>query len=283
MMTFSGLKATFDSAAEMYTVARPGYPDALIRAVVELSGVPERGRILEIGCGTGQATAPFAERGYELLCLEPGAQLAAAAAERFRSAANVAIEVVTFEDWPVPRGAFDLVVSAQAFHWIDPDVGLPKAAAALRSTGALALFWNLPVDEPATSEGRSDTALMELSPAIQQQYQTHAPELMHERQTNRLSAQVAELEARLRGRTGLFREVATRRFPWTERYDADRYVALLSTYSGHIALPADRRQRLLGGIAHVIRQNGGVLVKPYVAVLFVAKVQGPGGRAPRCI
>ena len=54
------LRKIFDEAAPLYDEARPGYPDELFDDVVSLSGIPFEGRILEIGCGTGQATVPFA-------------------------------------------------------------------------------------------------------------------------------------------------------------------------------------------------------------------------------
>ncbi|WP_228282645.1 class I SAM-dependent methyltransferase [Rubrobacter tropicus] len=57
------LRSTFDRAALLYDEVRPGYPEGLFEEVVSLSGVPSGGRILEIGCGTGQATLPLARRG----------------------------------------------------------------------------------------------------------------------------------------------------------------------------------------------------------------------------
>ena len=63
----------------LYDEVRPGYPEELFDDVVSLSGIPAGGRILEIGCGTGQATVPFARRGYRILCVELGENLAAVA------------------------------------------------------------------------------------------------------------------------------------------------------------------------------------------------------------
>jgi SAM-dependent methyltransferase len=57
------LRATFDRVAPLYDEARPTYPEELFDDVVSLSGIPPGGRILEIGCGTGQATVLFARRG----------------------------------------------------------------------------------------------------------------------------------------------------------------------------------------------------------------------------
>src|SRR5689334_3964118 len=75
------LHATFDTVATLYDEVRPGYPDVIIDAVIERSGLPAEGRILEIGCGTGQITRPFAQRGYPILALELGPSLAVLAAE----------------------------------------------------------------------------------------------------------------------------------------------------------------------------------------------------------
>jgi ubiquinone/menaquinone biosynthesis C-methylase UbiE len=49
------LRAIFDEAALLYDEVRPGYPEELFDDIVALSGIPSGGRILEIGCGTGQA------------------------------------------------------------------------------------------------------------------------------------------------------------------------------------------------------------------------------------
>src|SRR5919112_1646158 len=63
------LRRTFDEAASLYDEVRPGYPEDLFDDIVSLSGIRPAGRILEIGCGTGQATVPFARRGYRILCI----------------------------------------------------------------------------------------------------------------------------------------------------------------------------------------------------------------------
>lgn len=61
------LKATFNQVALLYHQVRPRYPEVLFDDVVSLSEIPPGGRILQIGCGTGQATVPFARRGYRIL------------------------------------------------------------------------------------------------------------------------------------------------------------------------------------------------------------------------
>ena len=46
----------FDPIANIYKAARPDYPEALIEAVVSYADLKQSDKILEVGCGTGQAT-----------------------------------------------------------------------------------------------------------------------------------------------------------------------------------------------------------------------------------
>ena len=51
---------TFIEDGELYGRARPGYPDAVFDDLIALSALSRAGRVLEIGCGTGQAMVPMA-------------------------------------------------------------------------------------------------------------------------------------------------------------------------------------------------------------------------------
>jgi ubiquinone/menaquinone biosynthesis C-methylase UbiE len=132
-------RGVFDRMAGLYEEARPGYPEELFDDVVSISGITSGGRMLEIGCGTGKSTLPLARRGYRILAVEIGENLAAIA--RGKLAGYPRAEVVTgdFEELPVEEGTFDLVVSASAFHWLDPEVAYPKVYRALKPGGSIAL------------------------------------------------------------------------------------------------------------------------------------------------
>src|SRR6266511_3093437 len=121
------LRATFNEVAELYHRARPGYPPEVFDDMAELACIGPGCRVLEIGCGTGQATVPLAQRGCEVVCVELGAAMAAVARRKLARFPAVRVEVSAFEDWPLPVERFDTVVSATAFHWIDPAVRVAKA------------------------------------------------------------------------------------------------------------------------------------------------------------
>ena len=132
------LRGWFNQAAELYDRARPGYLPALFDELAGVAGVGPGCRVLEIGCGTGQATVPLAERDCRIVAVELGAAMAAVARRNLARFPAVEVAVAAFQDWPLPPEPFDVVVAATAWHWLDPAVRVAKAAAALRPGGTLA-------------------------------------------------------------------------------------------------------------------------------------------------
>jgi SAM-dependent methyltransferase len=258
-------RLSFDAVAELYDRVRPSYPPASIEAAVELSALPPGGRILEIGCGTGQATRAFARRGYRMLCLEPGPSLARVARERLAEFPDVALLPCSFEDWPLAPAAFDLVICAQAFHWLDPEVRFAKAAAALRAGGALAVFGNAVVVERTPLRDALDAA-----------YARHAPGISGLSGTG-WYAKTGPLPGAFAA-SGHFGPVASRAFPWAQTYTAAAYVDLLRTSSDHLMLEEPRRRALLEAVGRAVEAHGGSIRVRYDAHLHLARVRR-GGRA----
>jgi SAM-dependent methyltransferase len=248
---------SFDRVAEFYDDFRPTYPPELVEAVIALSGLPPAGKILEVGAGTGKASLLFARRGYSIVCIEPGENLAAIAARNLKTFPGVQFEIIRFEDWPETAGVFDLVLSAQAFHWVPKEIGYAKAARVLKPHGHLALFWNM---YPGF-EGQ-------LAADLNKIYQEIAPEL-----GSPFTATDEEIQKRVHEieESGCFGPVTVRRFPWSMRYSTKEYLGLLNTYSDHLRLPEQTRERLFRSISEVVEKLGGSIVRPYVAVLYIAE------------
>ena len=140
---------TFDQVADTYAADRPDYPEALADDVLSYAELQPADRRLEIGCGSGQATKSFAQRGFAILAIDPGAALISAARERLAAFAKVELLETTFEAWPAREAAFRLVIAAQAWHWISSELRFAKAAQVLSPGGSLAVFGNVPVGLPA--------------------------------------------------------------------------------------------------------------------------------------
>ena len=135
------LKTTFNTFASLYDEVRPGYPDELVRDVFDLSEIDRSGKILEVGCGTGQASRLFATFGCEMICLDIGQDLIEVARARLNNYKNVRFVLCPFEDWD-SASKFDLVISATAFRWVNPRVRFIRARDALKARGSLAIFSN---------------------------------------------------------------------------------------------------------------------------------------------
>ena len=133
-------RRSFDAAAETYATARPAYPEAVFDEIA--ARVPPPASVLEVGPGPGLATVNLAERGYQVVAVELGENLARVARRRLADYPSVQVVHADFHDWEPEPGSFDMFFSASAFHWIEPEVGYPKAHRALRPGGLLALVWN---------------------------------------------------------------------------------------------------------------------------------------------
>src|SRR2546429_4736965 len=101
------LRSTFEEIPELYDRARPAYPDALFDDLLRLAPGP---RLLEVGCGTGKATAALAARGYDVTCVELGEGLAAVAR---RNVPQARVLTADFEMWQ-PDGDFHAVAALAA-------------------------------------------------------------------------------------------------------------------------------------------------------------------------
>ena len=254
-----GLRATFTEDAELYDRVRPGYPLALFDDLAELASVGPHCRVLEIGCGTGQATVPLARRGWRVVAVELGPEMASVARRKLAAFPTVQVVTSAFEDWPLPMEPFDLVFAATAFHWVDPDVRICKAAAALQIGSHLATVRTHHI------AGGSTRFFAEVQACYERFDPSTTPGLRLP-STVEIPFDNPELD-----RSGLFSACEFRRYEWEVSYSTTHYLDLLNTYSGHRALDPTSRAALLDCIGQLIDASfGGRITKRYLTELRVA-------------
>jgi ubiquinone/menaquinone biosynthesis C-methylase UbiE len=132
-------RTLFDGAAELYEASRLGFPGDIIEFVVATAAVAAGSGVLEVGCGTGQLTESLAGHRFRLTAIDIGPSMVAAARRRLDGSA-ISFQVSSFEDFAAPDASFDLIISGNAFHWVDPEVRFSKPARLLRPGGWLALL-----------------------------------------------------------------------------------------------------------------------------------------------
>jgi SAM-dependent methyltransferase len=268
------LRATFEEVPDLYDRVRPRYPEPLFDDLVELCGLADGSRVLEIGPGTGQATTALAERGFAVVAVELGPRLAQIARRNLRRFPAVDVVTADFETWepepaPDPRatgsrarasGGFDAILSFTAFHWIDPGVRYSKPARLLGRCGALAV-----VETDAVCVEGGDPFWVE----VQEDYDAVVPS--PDNRPPPAPEEVGDLAGEIAA-TRLYEDAIVRRYLWDVEYTADEWIAVMDTYSPNRALDPDTRRRLFERIHRRIEARPGKRVrKHYLATLNVAR------------
>jgi len=243
-------RLSFGDDAEQYNRARPSYPAAAIDAVM---GGRDIRRVLDVGCGTGIASQLFLDRGCEVVGVEPDERMAAVAQRR-----GVDVVVTPFETWTAPTDPFDLVISAQAWHWVDQDLGPNLAADALRPGGRLALL----------SNGYGDRSGKEELAAV---YEQHAPQIIDKTFVlGRPAPTLGEAHGGPIEACGRFGPIEEQTFDWEHTYTRDEWLDQIPTHSDHRTLPPDVLATLLEHVGALIDAKGSTITIPHDTELLLA-------------
>ncbi|WP_189313179.1 class I SAM-dependent methyltransferase [Streptomyces brasiliensis] len=254
------LRDTFDEAAELYERARPRYPRSLVEELAGVTGIGPDSRMLEIGPGTGQLTVPLAGFGCRVTAVELGPALAAVARRRLRNFPAADVVVADFERWELPPEPFDVVVSATAFHWLDPALRLVRTARALRPGGTLALVTTLHV-AGGTQE------FFDRVQACYERWDPATPPGLRLPPETDMATHTGELD-----HSPYFGDVTVSRHVQEITYTADAYVDVLLTYSNHRALDPAARRGLLTCVRELVETSfGSRVTKRYLHELITAR------------
>jgi SAM-dependent methyltransferase len=243
---------SFGGAARIYDEARPGYPAALFAHVAGQLPGP---RVLEVGAGTGKATAGLLDLGLEVTCVEPDPAMAAVLAEHTATEPGVRIEVKTFESFTA-GGTYDGLVSAQAWQYTDSATRMDRAAALLRPGGFLGLFW---------SGGffRRPEVFAAIE-AVYDEFGLHGQDRPGE--PVRTAARMAEIQdpdawpGDEIAAHPAFEYRGTSSFPWARDYTVAEFGAFLSSTSWYRLMEPEARGRLLTAVGGALRDQVGDLV-----------------------
>lgn len=192
-----------------------------------------------------------------ITAVELGENLAEYSRQKFLGNPNIKIVNSSFENYEDGQ-RYDLIYSATAFHWIDPEIGYPKALSMLKEGGSLALFWNRPF------------AAMEDNPMhveIQNVYSKYRPGSAKPKR----HGEKDRLKILNAIKSFGFKDTETRLYCGQRNFSADEYIGLLSTYSDHIAMQEDVKRLFEKEIAEIINKLGGTMTIFDTMDLYLAK------------
>jgi SAM-dependent methyltransferase len=259
------LGRVFDEVAALYDRVRPTYPDELFVDLAAITGLEKGSTVLEVGCGTGQATRSLGGLGYSVTAVEPGAQMVELARARLAELGNVQVEIATFEEWNDGGRRFDVVVAAASWHWVDPSIGWRRAHEVLRPGGWMALLGNVVVRRPGEPEVYAETA------DLHEHYAPGNPDwgdppLEEEVRTTDTGWGLVDDPADLFGPT------TVRWYPTVQWLDGQGFTDLLRSLSPYRRLSPEVREPLLEEIAERIRTRmGNRASRRYLGVLRVGQ------------
>ena len=258
----------FDEIVTNYDKVRWGYPDELYMDIIRYSRPDKGKKALEIGAGTGKATVPFLNMGYDVTAVELGVNMTEFLLDRLKGYTNFKVVTSSFEDASLEDN-YDIIYAATAFHWVDAEIGCPKVYRLLKEGGTFALFRNNSI--PADGE--------ELYEEIQTLYEKYYNSYYTwnkrpVRKSREDFCKPSEIYNSFRFEDleyyG-FREVTMKLYDASQTYSADEYIALLDTYSDHIGLPDANRTALYAGIREAILRHGGYHKVDYVFQLYMGR------------
>ena len=249
-------KSWYGSVAQTYDRVRPKYAPSFLDRVVKTAKIPDRGRILEVGCGPGTATLSFARMGYSVIALEPSLAACNVARQNVAAYSNIEIINTNFEEWEPGNRKFDAIIAATSWHWISPVNKHQKAAALLEDTGALVLLWNTTMMPP-----------LEIFTSLTETFRQYLPAFGEYKDRDR---EVRELNifADAAIESNLFGNLRTSVESIEVNYAIDDYLQLLTTYSPCIALSPANRTELLAGLRDILERNGDLHIPLFYLSIF---------------
>lgn len=237
-------KLIFDKNVESYDKYRPRYCQELYDKIISYSNINRSSKVVEVGCGTGQATEAFLKTGCSLCAVEPGENLSKYTQYKYRNYCNLSVENIKFEDYSIEANSIDLIYSATAFHWIDECIGYKKAYDSLKEGGIIALFWNRPFvnkkDDP-------------LHVRIQEIYKKYGETYEEPVEANESTYTVRKNTILKYG----FKDCKFYLFHNIRVFNADEYIELLNTYSDHSASLGENKMLFEKEVKDAICAYGG--------------------------
>jgi SAM-dependent methyltransferase len=242
--SFDAHATSFDDAAAAYERGRPPYPARALDWLLPAGAQ----RVLDLGAGTGKLTRELVARGLDVVAVEP---LEGMRAELSRALPGTPVRAGSAEEIPLPDGAVDAVLAAQAWHWVTPERAAPEVARVLRPGGRLGLVWN----------ERDETVpwVAELSRIVEEQGRRLEAEAMREG-NNSTGPRVGPP----------FGPLEQHQVRWVHETTVPEVVDMIASRSYVILLPPDQREALLASVRRLLETDPALAGRDGIPLPYVS-------------
>lgn len=132
----------FSSRVEDYAKYRPSYPQEIVPLLAGECGLAAGATIADIGSGTGLLSRLFLESGYQVVGIEPNADMRRAGEAFLASYKGFTSLDGRAERTGLADASVDLISAGQAFHWFNSVETRQEFSRILRPHRWVALVWN---------------------------------------------------------------------------------------------------------------------------------------------
>lgn len=252
----------FGNDVYAYDALRPRYGERVFEEIYNYSNITNESKIVEIGCGTGQATEIFLRNGYSIHAVEISESMSNFVRKKY-CGELFSVENKAFEEASFNNESVDLFIAATSFHWVNKMQGYTKMWKSLKKGGCIALFWNRPF-----VARKNDPMHIK----IQEIYKKYEYAGLRKIGKKQVEFDVLRYENIVNSiQEYNFDDIEFHTFKSVRKIKADAYVELLNTYSDHKMMEVDAKIAFENDIRNVINTFGGVLVIHDTVELYLAR------------
>lgn len=262
----------YKGIAVIYDEIRPSYPEVLIQDIIFGTGLKTGDKLLEIGAGTGKATVQFAEKGFDIDAVELGYDMAEILKIKCDHYPKVKVYITPFEEWnSLDNQRYDMIYSAQAFHWLEASTKYKKCHEYLKDDGYLVLFWYNPGEDESKHTKQIN---MKVEAVIHKYaakfYDKGKPERRVHSGISENDERKEEIEA-----SGLFRVVEKIEYTQEIKNNAEQYIKVRKSVPAFASildgLDDEVIEKMDNEIMKIINSNGGYVGSFFNFSLYITK------------
>ncbi len=248
---------SFKKSSVEYHSSRKGYSSKVYTKIIKISKINNQSKILDIGCGSGLSTLPIAKLGYSITGIDTSERLIEIARKETIEG-NPTYILDSFEKHYFNDNQFDLIISGQAFHWLDENTAYEKCAKALKKEGHIAIFGKF-------NDYKKSDFLNKLKDIFVNNCKYYPEGLHQDDYTKDYVKEITE--------SGFFTDIISWKHKYLINYTKDDYRNYITSLSWIIKLDESTRKDVMNKVDALLNEYAWSMEIPHGTALIMAEVK----------